>query len=128
MKTLINKINPQIRISAPEIDTYEEDQMYYIPVVEGHYCIPMCIDDWTLIKEKPKETTLTIDNKLIKKIVKAMFYGGGYTSTYRMSDNNSIHKAFEEFIELLKAKGWHYGVNGEITAPKQMLKVHKSSK
>lgn len=51
MKTLINKHNPEIRITAPEIEEHEEEQMYLIPVSD--YCIPMCIDDWALVEEEP---------------------------------------------------------------------------
>ena len=40
-------------MTAPEIDVHEEEQMYFIPV--GNYCIPMCIDDWTLIEEEQPE-------------------------------------------------------------------------
>lgn len=118
MKTLINKANPAIRITAPEIESYRESdrEFYVLPNADFHRLFKM--ENWNLVEEKSKETTLIINNKLIKKIVKAMFYGGAYTSTYRMSDCNSIHKAFDEFIELLKAQGWHYGMNGEITASK----------
>lgn len=49
MKTLVNKNNPAVRITAPEIDVHEEEEMYFIPVSD--YCIPMCISDWTLVEE-----------------------------------------------------------------------------
>lgn len=52
MKTLVNKDNPQIRITAPEIEVHEEEDMYFIPVSD--YCIPMCISDWTLVEEEPE--------------------------------------------------------------------------
>ena len=51
MKILVNKQNPEIRITAPEIEEHEEEQMYLIPVSD--YCIPMCIDDWALVEEEP---------------------------------------------------------------------------
>lgn len=54
MVTLVNKVNPAIRMTAPEIDVHEEEDMYFIPV--GDYCIPMYIPDWTLIEEKPEKT------------------------------------------------------------------------
>lgn len=52
MATLVNKTNPAIRMTAPEIEVHEEEEMYFIPV--GNYCIPMCIDDWELVKEEPE--------------------------------------------------------------------------
>ena len=49
MKTLANKNNPAIRMTAPEIEVHEEEDMYFIPVSD--YCIPMYISDWTLVEE-----------------------------------------------------------------------------
>jgi len=66
-----------------------------------------------------KETTITLDNKLVKKIIKAMFYGGCYTSAYRMSNCRAIHKTFDEFVEMLEMQGWRYSMNGEMLAPKK---------
>jgi hypothetical protein len=66
-----------------------------------------------------KETTITIDNKLVKKIVSAMFYGGCYTSAHRMSNCNTTHNALNEFVCILESKGWKYTMNGNILAPKK---------
>lgn len=59
MKTLINKTNPAIRITAPEIEVHEEEDMYFIPVSD--YCIPMCIEDWTLVEEEPEKVNCPFD-------------------------------------------------------------------
>lgn len=48
MKTLVNKANPAIRITAPEIETHEEERIFLIS--GGNYCN---IDDWTLVEGKP---------------------------------------------------------------------------
>lgn len=54
MKTLINKANPQIRISAPEIE--RRKAMFY---QDEHYCLIikglpwLDADDWTLVEEEP---------------------------------------------------------------------------
>jgi len=47
MKTLINKKNPQIRITAPEIGT---GTGYYYVVSVGYYFK----DHWTLVEEEPE--------------------------------------------------------------------------
>lgn len=48
MKTLINKSNPQIRITAPEIEEYEH--FYSIPNWYGYNK-----SDWTLVEEEHPE-------------------------------------------------------------------------
>ena len=63
MKTLVNKNNPAIRIIAPEIDVYEEEQMFLIPA--GDYCIPMYISDWTLVEKEPKHTEVWLEGRTI---------------------------------------------------------------
>lgn len=63
MKTLVNKNNPKIRITAPEIEVQEESEMYLIPVSD--YCIPMCIDDWTLVDEESKHTEVWVEGRTI---------------------------------------------------------------
>lgn len=60
MKTLVNKANPAIRITAPEIEVQEESEMYLIPVSD--YCIPMYIYDWTLVENEPVDLEKEIDN------------------------------------------------------------------
>ena len=66
-----------------------------------------------------KATTITMDNKILKEIVQAVFYGGCYTSAYRMRDSNSIHKAFDALVEELKTQGWTYTMNGKINQPRK---------
>lgn len=66
-----------------------------------------------------KTTTITLSNKVLKKLVKGVFYGGCYTSAYRMRDSNSIHNVFDTLINELKEQGWSYGMNGEIMEPKK---------
>lgn len=63
MKTLVNKVNPAIRITAPEIEVQEESDMYFIPVSD--YCIPMCIDDWTLVEEESKHSEVWVEGRTI---------------------------------------------------------------
>lgn len=66
-----------------------------------------------------KTTTITIDNGLLKRIVRAAFYGGCYTSAYHMSDCSSVHKAFDALVEILQEQGWTYTMNGQINQPKR---------
>ena len=47
MKTLINKANPAIRITAPEIKVNIDTQTFYI----GDEMFDM--EDWTLVEEEP---------------------------------------------------------------------------
>lgn len=49
MKTLINKRNPQIRITAPEIKVNIDTQTFYI----GDEMLDM--EDWTLVWEEPED-------------------------------------------------------------------------
>ena len=66
-----------------------------------------------------KSTTITLDNKLVKKMVMAMFLGGCYMGATGMSNRKSAADAFEEVIETLEAQGWKYFMNGIIYAPKK---------
>ena len=50
MKTLVNKNNPQIRITAPEIESYRE--FYTLQDKDFHYLFKM--EDWTLVEEEPE--------------------------------------------------------------------------
>lgn len=54
MKTLVNKQNPQIRITAPEIF---KDRMFYIFKCKDGYGNKLSLseDQWTLVEEKPLE-------------------------------------------------------------------------
>lgn len=53
MKTLINKNNPQIRMTAPEFETiydkYHRVKYYYVKDVR----LGLLQDNWTLIEEEP---------------------------------------------------------------------------
>ncbi len=51
MKTLINKNNPHLRITAPEIKVNIDTQTFYI----GEEMFDM--EDWTLVVEEPKKQT-----------------------------------------------------------------------
>jgi len=53
MKTLINKANPQIRITAPEITL--ENHCYYIWTDDGDCIIEFWEKDWTLVEEEPEK-------------------------------------------------------------------------
>lgn len=71
MKTLINKANPAIRMTAPEIEVHEEEDMYFIPVSD--YCIPMCIEDWTLVEEEPEVDFKVKERKWVHDAVDSVF-------------------------------------------------------
>lgn len=51
MKTLINKANPEIRITAPDITL--ENHCYYIWTDDGDCIIEFWEKDWTLVEKKP---------------------------------------------------------------------------
>ena len=51
MKTLINKQNPAIRITAPEIESYRE--FYTLSDKDFHYLFKM--EDWVLVEEEPEK-------------------------------------------------------------------------
>lgn len=53
MKTLINKKNPQIRITAPDITL--ENHCYYIWTDDGDCIIEFWEKDWTLVEEEQQE-------------------------------------------------------------------------
>lgn len=61
MKTLINKQNPEFRITAPEIEPYGEfDREFYILADKDfHYLFKM--EDWTLVEEEPMDLENEID-------------------------------------------------------------------
>ena len=50
MKTLVNKTNPEIRITAPEIELDSEGLCYIIPQGGGDY-LAMWKCYWTLVEE-----------------------------------------------------------------------------
>lgn len=58
MKTLINKANPAIRITAPEIGTGTHGY-YYVDSVGYHK------DKWTLVEEEPKYTEVWVEGRTI---------------------------------------------------------------
>ncbi len=60
MKTLVNKNNPQIRITAPEITL--ENHCYYLD--DGDY-FEFLERDWTLVEEEPKHTEVWVEGRTI---------------------------------------------------------------
>lgn len=52
MKTLVNKANPAIRITAPDITL--ENHCYYIWTDDGDCIIEFWERDWTLVEEEPE--------------------------------------------------------------------------
>lgn len=54
MKTLVNKRNPAIRITAPEIEFYRESnrKFYVLPNADFHRLFKM--ENWTLVEEEQK--------------------------------------------------------------------------
>lgn len=63
MKTLINKANPAIRITAPEI-VFNAYGDYHI---KGFRCT-LYIDDWTLVEEEPESNAQTAIERIDKYI------------------------------------------------------------
>jgi hypothetical protein len=61
-----------------------------------------------------KETTITLDDKFVKKLVKTLFYGACYTSAHKMRYDREAHKVFDTVVGMLEEQGWHYTMNGEI--------------
>ena len=62
MKTLVNKQNPQIRITAPEIKlgtNFLGEKVYGIgfPYLQA--------EDWTLVEEEPKHTEVWVEGRTI---------------------------------------------------------------
>jgi len=59
MKILINKRNPQIRITAPEIkfEEIEELPIEEIEELPHDYCAFFSKKDWTLVEEEPEKHT-----------------------------------------------------------------------
>ena len=57
MKTLVNKNNPAIRITAPEIEIselFDSSKVYWIPSIH-ELCGSFYPDKWTLVEEEPTE-------------------------------------------------------------------------
>lgn len=100
MKTLVNKNNPQIRITAPEIEAQEEAEMYLIPVSD--YCIPMCIDDWTLVEEEPE---MELENYISNKLREL---GADLINHKPYSFNRGLNvgegNAYQDILDRLKAR------------------------
>lgn len=76
MKTPVNKANPAIRITAPEIDTatlYNGTKVYWIPLIH-EFCGSFSTDRWILVEEDPIDLKKFIEemqynyNKLIKEL------------------------------------------------------------
>lgn len=62
MKTLVNKNNPQIQITAPEIEICTRDCIGYYYVGSVGYCVK---DRWTLVEEEPKHTEVWMEGRTI---------------------------------------------------------------
>lgn len=65
MKTLINRTNPAIRITAPKII---ETSLYYVLdfANDDNACeTDLFKDDWTLVEEEPKHTEVWVEGRTI---------------------------------------------------------------
>ena len=74
MKTLVNKNNPQIRITAPEITTAHppvsnEGYVYWIPAINQMYN-PI---DWTLVEEEQDVNFKVKERKWVHDAVDSVF-------------------------------------------------------
>lgn len=105
MKTLVNKNNPAIRITAPEITL--ENHCYYIWTDDGDCIIEFWEKDWTLIEEEPVDfeklsmekypETMTYDSRGLydrKKYDRDIYKQGlkdGYNLKHKIrNDNNNL--------------------------------------
>ena len=67
MKTLINKNNPQIRITAPEVE--KRKAMFY---QDEHYCLIikglpwLDADDWTLVEGEQEQSEVDLEKEIEK--------------------------------------------------------------
>ena len=78
MKTLVNKNNPQIRITAPEIKVNIDTQTFYI----GDEMFDM--EDWTLVEEEPS----------IVKTIKEFVEKGKRCEQQAVEDNDQENYVF----------------------------------
>ena len=60
MKTLVNKHNPAIRITAPEIVLSADKEEYWIAGIPQRLRTYLAID-WTLVEEEPMDLEKEID-------------------------------------------------------------------
>lgn len=96
MKTLINKANPQIRITAPEVEEYSD---WYV-ILELNAVVEKSI--WTLVEEEP-ETDLEnyISNKLRE-------LGADLINHKPYSFNRGLNvgqgNAYQDILDKLKAR------------------------
>lgn len=63
MKTLINKTNPAIRITAPEIGAYQGWAGVYYLV--SPLFLTFWADEWTLVEEESKHTEVWVEGRTI---------------------------------------------------------------
>jgi hypothetical protein len=84
MKTLINKQNPAIRITAPGIKVNIDTQTFYI----GDEMFDM--ENWTLVAEEPVDL-----EKEIRKYLEPITY-----ADIRIEPFNSLEKCARHFYEL----------------------------
>ena len=104
MKTLINKTNPQIRITAPEIESYRD--FYTLQDKDFHYLFKM--EDWTLVEEEPEKQTSEYFKKpnYDKQVVKKMSEELAKIITDQIAEPVDIEKILElleKHLELFTA-------------------------
>lgn len=79
MKVLVNKANPAIRITAPEIESYKE--FYTLPDKDFHHLFKM--ETWTLVEEESKHTEVWVEGRTI----------------FEQEGGPAIVKTIKEFVE-----------------------------
>ena len=96
MKTLVNKRNPQIRITAPEFKISGTGR-YYIPV--KRYCtLTWLPENWTLVEEEPKHTEVWVEGRTIFE-QEGEPTEGIKGNLEEISSNVDLEKATEDYIE-----------------------------
>lgn len=128
MKTLINKANPQIRITAPEIKVNIDTQTFYI----GEEMFDM--EDWTLVGEKEnisfanrlKERLENMTQEEFEKAMNEMYVEGDESPTLEEYLKAAYHSPIEEEPEKINFyqivhQSYEDKVKMYMTTPKEEL-------
>lgn len=97
MKTLINKTNPQLRITAPEI--IEED-LYY--TLDGEVCYLK--NNWTLVEEEQKPTEWSDEDEAMRdNILRELSCFAGTVECDSNPSLSASYPIFQREIDWLKS-------------------------
>lgn len=110
MKTLVNKNNPQIRITAPEIEEITSlGYTNYEIAREGMFPLLFNPKEWTLVEEEPKHTEVWVEGRTIFEQEGEPIEGIKGNSD-GIPSNVDLEKELDKFYGMYRKDGKTYGI------------------